>query len=156
MIRALICAMVVAVLAGCGGGRRYTTTQMEALQSREVEVGAGAAFDAASGALIDSGWVLDVSDSAAGILTANKREDPSVGKHALVLTLSTVLTLGQAPMVAEPTYFAIAIQVVGAGPARSVVRMRTFTNHEPEHEQKVVDELWGLMQRQALIKQHAR
>lgn len=156
----LAMVMLTGLLAGCSADRPMTPTQMDALQVREVEAPADRAFAAASGALVDAGYRLVLSDGDTGILTAEYREDPAVAANVAVITLTTAACLLSgghvAPTDLPPTYHAVCLQVMPVAPARSAVRIRCYQDAAAKHNAKRVEELWALMQRQVLMKEPAR
>lgn len=157
-LRALPLILCVSLLAGCETGPPMTQTQIDALQVREVEVGADRAFAAASSALLDSGYLIHVSDADAGLLTGERREDPSTATTATVVILSAILTRGMGARDKAPDYHTVCIEVLPDSADRSSIRIRPFFNGralKPENPegQKTVQELWVLMQRQVLMKE---
>ncbi|MBX3381059.1 MAG: hypothetical protein KF805_13275 [Phycisphaeraceae bacterium] len=153
-----ITLLSLAALGGCETTQPMTATQLDALQVREVEVPADRAFAAASSALFDAGYQIHVSDADAGLLTAERREDPSVAANATLLILTAILTRGGGAQDKPPDFYAICIEVLPDGPDRSAVRIRPFLNGQVQSAQnpaarKTVGELWTLMQRQVLMKE---
>jgi hypothetical protein len=138
---------------GCSATPKYTPTQMDALQTREVEAPLNRTFDAATNALLDAGYNMLLSDADAGLLTAEFRQDPAVAANVAVIVGSALLTLGRAPTDLPPTYHEISLHVLPLGPSRSTVRIRCFENAQAIDEAKTVEQIWTLMQRQVLMKE---
>jgi len=158
---ALLIVLVVPALWGCETTQPMTATQMDALQVREVEVPPDRAFAAASSALFDAGYQIHVSDADAGLLTAERREDPSVAVNATLVILTAILTRGGGAQDKPPDYYAICIEILPKGPNNSDVRIRPFFNGQVQTAdnpaaRKTVQEIWTLMQRQVLMKEPAR
>jgi len=157
----LLSLLSITALCGCEATPPMTTTQMDALQVREVEVPADRAFAAASSALFDAGYQIHVSDADAGLLTAERREDPSVAVNATLVILTAILTRGGGAQDKPPDYYAICIEVLPRTSNRSDVRIRPFFNGQVQTAdnpaaRKTVQEIWTLMQRQVLMKEPAR
>ena len=157
-----VCGPALASIGGCVNAR-MTPTQMDALQVRVVEAPPERAYAAATSALLDAGYLIHVSDGDAGLLTAEKRVDTPIATNVAVIVLSTVLTLGHAPVDVPPSYHAVSIQVLPGTAGRSSVRVRPFLNGLPApcdtataEGRTTIDELWALMQRQVLMKEPAR
>ncbi len=135
-----------------------TITQNDALQVREVDVGQDRAFSQATNAMIDAGYQVEVSDSAAGLLTGEKRQDPAVATNVAIILLSAIASRGMFVQDQPPDYHAVCLQITPTGPGRSSVRFRPFVNGQAlsaadPAAQKTVEELWTLMQRQGLMKE---
>ncbi len=153
-------AGAVTMLVGCAAPPPMTQSQMDAAQVRQVEAAPDRAFNAASGALIDAGYQVHVSDGEAGLLTGEKREDPAVAANVAVMVVTALLT--NAPMDIPPAYHAVSIQVLPGSEGRSSVRIRPFLNglacpcdQEDAAGRATVGQIWELMQRQLLMKEPA-
>jgi hypothetical protein len=148
--------LLPAALAACAASPRpidLSPTQMEALQVRQIEVPTDRAFSAASGALVDAGYHILVSDADAGVLTAELRQDPAVAANVATVIGVAVLTLGHMYYDLPPTYHALCLQVLPDGSARSRVRIRSFVNAQGDHDPGKVEQIWTLMQRQVLMRE---
>jgi hypothetical protein len=158
-LRCLLAAsfLFVGLLGGCAASPRTTElspTQMEALQVRQVDAPAERAFSAASGALVDAGYHILVSDADAGILSAELRHDPAVAANVATIIGVAVLSLGHVYYDLPPTYHALCLQVLpDFSPARSRVRIRSFVNAQGHHDPGKVEQIWTLMQRQVLMRE---
>ena len=142
-----------ALVSGCGPARHnFSATQLSGFQTREVPAGAEQAFDAASGALMDSGYTITLTDRDAGLITAAQREAAAVAEDAAVLILSTILTMGHAPMMAPDTYHVVCVQVIPTQSGRTAVRMQTYVDGTATVNQEQILELWALMERQTLMR----
>jgi len=153
-------ALVCLPLAGCVADPPLTQSQMDALQVRLVEAPPERAFAAASSAVIDAGYTVNVSDGEWGILSAEKRQDPAIAANIAIMILST---LARSPTDLPPTFHAVAIQVLPASQNRTNIRIRPFINGQPcacnqadKEGREVVEQLWTLMQRQVLMKEPSR
>ncbi len=140
-------------VGGCAAKPPLSPTQMEALQTREVEAGADRAFAAATNAVLDAGYRLRMSDADAGILAAELRQDPAVAANVGVIVATALVTLGHAVADLPPTYHELCVQVMPEGSGRSKVRIRSYLNASAAHEPEVVEQIWTLMQRQVLMKE---
>lgn len=154
----LLPLLFVGALSGCETTQPMTVTQLDALQVREVEANPDRAFAAASSALFDAGYQIHVSDADAGLLTAERREDPSVATNAAMIILSSILTRGTGAQDKPPDFHAVCIEVLPAGAERSDVRIRPYLNGQALSPKSpgardTVQELWTLMQRQVLMKE---
>jgi hypothetical protein len=151
-------AAMIAVLVCLGGwgcassSSHLTKTQLDALQVRQVEASPDRAFAAATNAVIDAGFTVEVTDGDAGLLTAVRREDPSVVEHAAILTLTTVLTLGHYPSLAPSRLYAVGVQVLPRPGGLALVRIRPYGHSDLGTDQREITQLWTLMQRQVLIR----
>ncbi|MGH7242854.1 MAG: hypothetical protein ACREJD_05495 [Phycisphaerales bacterium] len=150
--------LLVVALCACETTPPMTATQMDALQVREVEAASDRAFAAASSALFDAGYIIHVSDADAGLLTAERREDPAVAVNATMVILTAILTRGAGAHEKPPDYYAVCVEVLPEGSDRSNVRIRPFFNGQVQSAdnpatRKTVQELWTLMQRQVLMKE---
>lgn len=142
------------VLGGCATtSTGLSKTQADAIQVRDIEASTDRAFSAATNAVLDAGFTVEVTDGEGGLLTAVRREDPSVAEHAAILTISTILSLGQAPMMAKSRLYGIGVQVLPRQGGLASVRIRPFGHDNLVEEQKEIQQLWTLMQRQVLIKE---
>lgn len=128
-------------------------TQVDAIQVRDIEASTDRAFAAATNAVLDAGFTVEVTDGEGGLLSAVRREDPSAAEHAAIIAVSTVLTLGQAPTMAKSRLYGVGIQVLPRQGGLSSVRIRPFGHSSLVEEQKEIQQLWTLMQRQVLIKE---
>jgi len=158
---ALIGLLLVAALCGCEATPPMTATQMDALQVREVEVPADRAFAAASSALFDAGYQIHVSDADAGLLTAERREDPAVAVNATLVILTAILSKGGGAQDKPPDYYTICIEVLPRTADHSDIRIRPFFNGQVQSAdnaaaRKTVQEIWTLMQRQVLMKEPSK
>jgi hypothetical protein len=151
-----IAALLMALVLGACATPLYSKTQLDALEVRDVEAPPDRAFAAASNAVIDASYQVLVSDGDAGLLTAIRREDPSVAEHVAVFTLTTLLSLGHAPADAQPRFFAVCVQVLPRSGDRSSVRIRTYGPEGAAPDPKTIQQIWTLMQRQVLMKEAAR
>ncbi len=131
-------------------------TRQDTLQVRDIDAPPRRAFDAASGAIVNAGYTVLVTDGEAGLLSAFRREDPSVAKHAAVITLSTLLTLGHAPMMATPTFYGVCVQVLPRPGGLSSVRICLYGHGHLKSEEAIIDDLWIQMQRDILAETWAK
>lgn len=138
--------------AGCTSAPKMSPTQMDALQTREVEAAPDASFAAATNALLDAGYRIELCDADAGLLTAQMREDPPVAANVAVIVGSAVLSMGHYVTDLPPTFRVICLQVMPMSPRRSKVRIRCFENAAAKDEPQTVEQIWTLMQRQVLMK----
>lgn len=127
-------------------------TQQDALQVRELDAPPDRAFSAATNTLVNAGYTILLTDGEGGLLTAFRREDPSVARHAATLTLSTLITLGQAPMLAEPYFFSVCVQVLPRPGNLSSVRICLYGHGDLKAEEAIIDDLWIQMQRELLAR----
>lgn len=159
MKHAALCALLILpLLSACETTQPMTASQMDALQVREIEAPADRAFAAASSALFDAGYQIHVSDADAGLLTAERREDPPVAVNATLVILTAILTRGAGSTDKPPDYYAICLEVLPRDASRSDVRIRPFFNGQVQTAdnptaRKTVQEVWTLMQRQVLMKE---
>jgi hypothetical protein len=151
MRRRALVVLAAGFLAGCAARPPMTITQLNALEIRDIDAGPPAVFDAVSNAVIDAGYTVEVTDAEGGLLSAVRREDPSVAEHAAVLTITTLLSLGHAPMTAQPRFFAVCAQVSPRPGGLASVRIRAFNPDGSAGDPKVVEEIWGLTQRRILM-----
>lgn len=152
----LLLAALPAWLAACAASPRpdpLSATQMDALQVRQVESPVDRTFAAATGALVDAGYSVLVSDADAGVLTAELRQDPAVAANVATIVSVAVLSLGHVYYDLPPTYHALCLQVLPDGPNRSRVRIRSYLNAQGHYEPEKVEQIWTLMQRQVLMRE---
>ena len=144
MRRAFVVAQVVvacAVAGGCGGGgKQYTQAQLNAIETRDVEANLEATFNAATGALFDSGYTVAMSDRNAGLLTGTKGKDRTMDR------------IFWSPYIADDR-FTVSISMRAIDNGRTAVRVKTSVNGEPKVNKKAIDQIWTLMQRQVLMKE---
>ena len=153
----ILISLACALLLGCEASPPMTQTQVDALEIREIEAPPDRAYAAASNALLDSGYQLHVSDADAGIITAERRVDPSVATNTAKLLITAILTRGMAAQDQPPDYFGVCVEILPRTASATAVRMQTYLNGRVEPadspaSQKTVQELWTLMQRQVLMK----
>ena len=79
MIRILIALLVGSMfLTGCHVDKKYSQTELNALQTREFDYPMDPTFDAAVGALFDLGYTIHTSDKRGGLLGAGMGYGDSV------------------------------------------------------------------------------
>ena len=73
-IRIQLAALVVAALltAGCATDTRYSQAQLDAIQTRELDVPAGRAYAGVIGALLEQRYQIAESDMEGGLLVATR------------------------------------------------------------------------------------
>lgn len=151
----LLLAGAPSVISACAASPRpdgLSPTQLDALQVRRVEASVDRTFAAATGALIDAGYAVLISDAEAGVLTAELRQDPAVAADIATVVGVAVLSLGYVYYDLPPTYHELCLQVLPDGPGRSRVRIRSFLNAQNHHNPEKVEQIWTLMQRQVLMR----
>lgn len=126
--------------------------RQDALQVRDLDAPMPRAFAAATNALVNAGYTIEVTDGEGGLLTAWRREDPSIAEHAAVLTLTTLLTLGHAPTTAPPHYYAVCMQLLPGTAGRSSVRICLYGHGNLKTEEALIDDLWISIQRDLLAR----
>jgi hypothetical protein len=127
-------------LLGCASQPRMTQAQLNALESREVDAGLGATFNAASGALFDAGYTISMSDQEGGLLTGTRAKDRSSERFWVDSNI-------------RDTQFAISIQMRETSASRTSVRIKTSINGESKVDKAAIDQIWVLMQRQVLMRE---
>ena len=133
-----------------------TPTQQDALQVRELDAPPDRAFSAAANTLVNAGYTIELTDGEGGLLTAFRREDPSVARHVATLTITTIITLGQAPMLASPYYFGVCVQVLPRPGNLASVRICLYGHDDLKTEEAIIDDLWIQMQRELLARSNER
>jgi hypothetical protein len=137
------------LIAGCEAAPR-TRVELDATQEREVEAAPDRAYSAASGAVMDAGYTMDVSDADGGLLSGHK-----LFEHSIALKVAVaIMTRGSGTV--PPDLLTVCIQVRDIGNGRSAVRAQTYLNGSAELDHKAIDDLWVLMQRQVLMKELPR
>lgn len=141
MCRALalcVAFLVALALAGCQAEPKYTQAQLNALETREIDADLAASFNAASNALFDAGYTIQMSDRAGGLLTGTKSYDRK-RDNAWVKDRNRWKT------------FTLSVQVRRLDPKLTAVRVKTAINGEPRVDLASINEFWVLMQRQVLM-----
>ena len=138
----LVVVFVALWAAGCSGSNvnRYTQAQLNAIETRVVDAGLDETFQAASNALFDAGYTISMSDRAGGIITGYQGKD------------NTAARIWVSPLI-QDTRFIASIQMRSSGARTTDVRIKTSRNGEPYVNEKAINELWTLMQRQVLMKE---
>jgi len=152
---AIACALVCFMAGGCASQSpivAMSPTQQDALQVRDLDASPDRAFSAAANTLVNAGYTIQLTDGEGGLLTAYRREDPSIARHAATLTVTTLITLGQAPMLARPYYFSVCVQVLPRPGGLSSVRICLYGHNDLKVEEAIIDDLWIQMQRDLLAK----
>jgi hypothetical protein len=155
--RALLLAMVP-LLGACATHSpmvAMSPVRQDALQVRDIDAPPSKTFSAATNALVNAGYTIQVTDGEGGLLTAWRREDPSIAKHAAVLTLTTLLTLGHAPTTAPPSYYATCVQILPRPNGLSQVRICLYGHANLKQEEALIDDLWISIQRDLLTRSRA-
>jgi len=130
--------LVAIALGGCAGEPKYTQMQLNALETREIDADVAACFNAASNALFDAGYTIQMSDRAGGLLTGSKSYDRK-RDNMWVKNRNRWRT------------FTLSVQVRRLDPGLTAVRVKTAINGEPKVDLRSIDEFWVLMQRQVLM-----
>jgi hypothetical protein len=129
------------LLTGCVANQVHLSqSQLNAIETREVDADFNETFNAASGALFDAGYTIAMSDRQAGLLTGTKAKDMTAARMWYGAYIQDIS-------------FAASIFVRQTEPKRCSVRIKTSRNGEPKVDKKAIDELWLLMQRQVLMKE---
>jgi hypothetical protein len=136
--RLLACGLLLSTV-GCAS-TQLTQAQLNAIETRDVDASMSETFSAASNALFDAGYTIAMSDRQGGLLTGKKSQD------------KTSERIWVSPYIKD-TEFTISMQVREIGPKRCAVRVKTAINGEQQVDQKAVDQIWTLMQRQVLMKE---
>lgn len=139
--RCCLCIVPMATAISLGGGcaaPQMSQAQLNAIETREVDAGPEQTFGAASGALFDAGYTIAMSDRGGGLLTGTRGID------------QTSARIWVSPAI-EDTKFVISIQIRPIDANRSTVRVKTSKNGEPIVDQKAIDQIWLLMQRQVMM-----
>lgn len=133
-----LCLLALTLLiSGCASQKKYTQAQMNAIEVRIVDANFDETFNAATNALFDAGYIIGMSDKDAGLLTG-----------------SQVRTLGfWESFAAESPYqsMVMTLQVIEESDTRCRVRVKLALNGVTTVNEKVVDQIWVLMQRQVLM-----
>lgn len=151
----LMLGPVVLLLAGCASQSPIVSispTQQDAIQVRDLDAPPDRAFSAAANTLVNAGYTILLTDGEGGLLTAYRREDPSIARHTATLTISTLITLGQAPMLAEPYFFSVCVQVLPRPGNLASVRICLYGHNDLKVEEAIIDDLWIQMQRDLLAR----
>lgn len=143
-------ALVGVLCASCASTTTMTQTQLDALESRELEAPADRAFDAASHALVEAGYSIQLTDRDAGVLTGSKQHEPGIAPRVGVAIASVVLTMGHGMLWLPPTEHGVCVQVLPLSGSRSGVRVCVYRDDVAISDPAVVDQVWTLMQRRAL------
>jgi hypothetical protein len=131
---------ITLLVIGCASTQQFTQSQINAIETREVDANMNETYNAASGALFDAGYTIAMSDRQGGLLTGTKAIDRSAARYWISHYI-------------EDTKFAVSIQVRETSPKICTVRIKTSINGAPKVDKKAIDELWVLMQRQVLMKE---
>lgn len=134
-----VLTLAAAVLsAGCTASPALTQAQLNAIETRVVEAGFDATFNAASGALFDAGYLIFMSDRTGGLLTGVQVVDDSDWSGFWARS-------------GDEEHLAISVQVRPETAATSLVRIKTQIDGRTKVDQKAIDEIWVLMQQQVLM-----
>ncbi len=135
--------MSLSLLGGCGTTsnlQKYSQAQLNAIETRTVEASMQETFQAASNALFDAGYTIAMSDRQGGIITGQRGKD------------NTAARMWISPLITD-TRFVISIQVREQSDQQSDVRVKSSINGEPYVDEKAINQIWTLMQRQVLMKE---
>jgi hypothetical protein len=125
----LACAMI---LAACQTDRRYSQTELSALQTRTFAASYDQAFDAAVNALFDRGYQIRSSDKRGGFLSA-------------------AFMSGNAWTGFES--WMVQLKIEGAGAERTSVRVSTTDGFGQQHvNEEHINELLDLIDRRLLLE----
>ncbi len=141
MIRSSIAVVIagwVLLLSGGCAAPQMSQAQLNSIETREVDAGVEQTFTAASGAMFDAGYTIAMSDHNAGLLTGTRGVDQTSAR----IWLSPAI---------EDTKFVLSMQIRPIDTGRSTVRVKTSKNGEPIVDQKAIDQIWVLMQRQVMM-----
>ena len=125
------------ILTACATPEHYTQAQLNALETRIVEADFTDAFNAATGALFDDGYIITMSDREGGLMTGHQTKQPTGWE----------LFWGPYPY----ANLAISIQVRESTPNQCLVRIKTATNGATRVDREAIQRIWVLMQRQVLM-----
>jgi len=116
-----------------------TQAQMNAIETREVDATLDQTYRAASSALFDAGYTIAMSDRSAGLLTGERGIDRSAERawNSYV----------------QDTKFRMSMQIMEMDSQRTSVRIKTSVNGESRTDQRAIDQVWVLMQRQVMMKE---
>lgn len=151
----VILALLCLLASGCASHSPIVSmspTQQDALQVRDLDAPPERVFSAAANTLVNAGYTILLTDGEGGLLTGYRREDPSIARHAATLTISTLITLGQAPMLASPYYFSVCVQVLPRPGNLASVRICLYGHNDLTAEGAIIDDLWIQMQRDLLAR----
>jgi len=133
----------IAVAFGCGGVTsnidKFTQAQLTALTTRQVDATYEETYHAALDALFDSGFTVEESDHAGGIITGVLRDDRSTERMLLSRHI-------------EDSEFRMSVLIRGRGSNLTSVRLSSSVNGEPYVDEKAIDRFWTMMKRQVLIQ----
>ncbi len=127
-------------LFGCASTPKYSQSQLNAIETREVEASLDETFNAASSALFDAGYTISMSDRQAGLITGTQAVDRSAQRFWVSVYI-------------EDTRYALSIQIREESPSLCAVRCKMSKNGQPYVDKEAIDQIWVLMQRQVLMKQ---
>ncbi len=130
--------LVVLLCAGCAAHPRYTQSQLNAIETREVDASFDETYKAAASALFDAGYTIAMSDQLAGLVTGQKKNSRAAQRFWI------------SPYI-EDVQYQLSIQVRELEPQRCTVRVKTAVNGESRVQNKAIDQIWHLMQRQVLM-----
>ncbi len=126
------------LLAACASKPVYTQAQLNAIETRSVDATFDETFNAATGALFDSGYIIAMSDREGGLITGTQTKQDTAWDAFW----------GTAPYHRALT---ISIQIRIDRPDRSLVRIKTQLNGQTVVDKSAIDEIWVLMQRQVMM-----
>jgi hypothetical protein len=119
LVGVVVVALVAGGLGGCAGpDRKYSQTELNALQTREYEYSFDATFDATIAALFDLGYTVHTSDKRAGLLGAF-----------------------------NPHQGGVQVKLDQAGPRRTSVRVSTISGGQARVDKTRIDELQDAIDR---------
>lgn len=139
LIWATLCA---SALGGCRKEQRYSQAQLNQIEVRVVDAGIDDAFDAASGALFDAGYLIVMSDKDAGLITGRMTKDLTQEMGFWEAVFTTDYPIQSRTM---------SVQVLEVSEDESRVRVKLAVNGYTTVDESVVNEIWVLMQRQVMM-----
>ncbi len=143
---------VLQSLIGCAGPQAITPGQLalRAMEVRPIDAPMDIAFRAATHAFFALGFTVKFSDHAGGILTASS-EDKGTGKK-----VAWILLFGLAgAFIDTKTTTDITLFLSPAGEKRTNLRVGVLVDGKVVTEQEVIDRIWVITQREALVEQGA-
>ncbi len=142
-----ILGIIIALSSFLGSGgcvttsnlHRYSQAQLNAIESRIVDAELEETYQAATNALFDAGYTIQMSDRVGGIVTGYRGKDNSAARFWV------------SPLIRDTQYL-ISIQMRKISARQTNTRVKTSTNGEPYVNEDAINEIWKLMQRQVLMK----
>ncbi|MEM4721359.1 MAG: hypothetical protein QXT73_04795 [Candidatus Methanomethylicaceae archaeon] len=138
----------VIFLIGCASGPSTPPGQLATrdMETRDMRISYDAAYKAVSNAFFAMGYTIKHSDKASGIIVGS-RSDPGTGKKAAMILLFGV----PGALIDTKTNYEITVMLTQKDKEFTTIRIGTSVNGQPVVCREIIDSIWTVVEREAMI-----